>query len=198
MRNHLPLALIAAVSIAAACSGSDDTSPDRTSGGSVVEEPADAPAFDEQPIAATQPTGSGDAAVSGPAPSGDDASVSAPAPGEEPSADDASEDPISEDDMFPDVIDATARESDGAWTISATLSSPYDTPERYADAWRVVGPDGAVYGERILTHDHANEQPFTRSQSGIAIPADVSAVMIEGRDLEFGWGGDTFELVLPR
>lgn len=101
--------------------------------------------------------------------------------------------------LFPDVIDATARQDgDGTWTISATLSSPYDTPARYADAWRVLGPDGSVYGDRLLTHDHANEQPFTRSQSGIAIPDDVDVVIVEGRDQISGWGGETFELELPR
>lgn len=98
---------------------------------------------------------------------------------------------------FPDVIGAEAERDGDAWTVSATLSSPYDSPERYADAWRVVGPDGTVYGERILTHDHAAEQPFTRSQSGIEIPDDVTTVTIEGRDLEFGYGGETFELSLP-
>ncbi len=99
---------------------------------------------------------------------------------------------------FPDVIGASATSSgDSVWTISATISSPYDTPERYADAWRVVGPDGTVFGERILGHDHANEQPFTRSQSGITIPSEVTEVTIEGRDQQFGWGGATFQLMLP-
>lgn len=100
--------------------------------------------------------------------------------------------------LFPDVLDATATFDGATWTVSTTLSSPYDSPERYADAWRVVGPDGTVYAERILTHDHANEQPFTRSQSGIEIPADVSDVTIEGRDQISGYGGQTFELTLTR
>ncbi len=100
--------------------------------------------------------------------------------------------------LFPDVVDATATsEGNGRWKISATLSSPYDSPDRYADAWRVVGPDGTVYGERVLTHDHASEQPFTRSQDGIALPAEVSTVTIEGRDQVNGWGGQTFKLDLP-
>ena len=103
-----------------------------------------------------------------------------------------------DEQRFPDVIDATAEQVADTWTISATLSSPYDTPDRYADAWRVIGPDGAVYGERVLAHDHAGEQPFTRSESGIEIPDDVAEVVIEGRDLEYGYGGATFTLVLPR
>lgn len=99
---------------------------------------------------------------------------------------------------FPDVLDASAERTGDTWTIAATLSSPYDTPERYADAWRVVGADDTVYGERILTHDHADEQPFTRAASGIEIPDDITEVVIEGRDLRYGYGGTTFTLTLPR
>ena len=86
----------------------------------------------------------------------------------------------------------------GTWTFDATLSSPYDTPQRYADAWRVVGPDGTVFGIRELTHDHASEQPFTRSQTGIEIPEDVQTVTVEGRDQISGWGGATVEVNLSR
>lgn len=103
------------------------------------------------------------------------------------------------EELFPDVVGAAARQDgDGTWTVEATLSSPYDSPERYADAWRVIGPDGTVYGTRILTHDHASEQPFTRSQNGIAIPDDVDTVTVEGRDQVSGWGGETFQLELTR
>jgi hypothetical protein len=104
-----------------------------------------------------------------------------------------------EEQRFPEVIDATAELRSTGWTFSATISSPYDTPERYADAWRVVGPDGEVFGVRELTHDHASEQPFTRSLSGIDIPETVDRVTIEGRDLANGWGGATAEVALtPR
>lgn len=100
-------------------------------------------------------------------------------------------------DDFPDILAAQATsDGDGSWRFDVTVSSPYDTPERYADAWRVVGPDGAEFGIRVLTHDHANEQPFTRSQSGIAIPADVTEVTVEGRDLANGWGGGTLSISL--
>jgi hypothetical protein len=101
-------------------------------------------------------------------------------------------------ELYPDVLDVSAEQSgDGSWTFSVTLSSPYDSPERYADAWRVVGPDGEVYGERILLHDHADEQPFTRSQSGIAIPDGITEVTVEGRDQISGWGGQTVSFALP-
>lgn len=100
---------------------------------------------------------------------------------------------------FPDVVDAAASGSGGTWTFVVTISSPYDTPDRYADGWRVLGPDGEVYGEHMLTHDHAGEQPFTRTQVGVEIPDGVDAVTIEGRDLVNGYGGATatVELATP-
>lgn len=102
-------------------------------------------------------------------------------------------------ELFPDVVAASAeREADGSWTFSATLSSPYDTAERYADAWRVIGPDSEVYGVRELAHDHRAEQPFTRSQGGIEIPEGVEVVTVQGRDQVSGWGGDTVEVQLER
>ena len=101
--------------------------------------------------------------------------------------------------LFPDVIEASAQQSaDGTWQFSATLSSPYDSPERYADAWRIMGLDGTVYGTRELAHDHGAEQPFTRSLGSVAIPADVELVTIEGRDQVSGWGGQTVMIELQR
>ena len=38
--------------------------------------------------------------------------------------------------------------------------------DHYADKWIVEGPDGAVYGERVLAHPHENEQPFTPVAAG--------------------------------
>jgi hypothetical protein len=97
---------------------------------------------------------------------------------------------------FPDVIEATAERVGDGWTFSATISSPYDSVERYADAWRVVDPDGIVLGVRELTHDHAAEQPFTRSLAGLPVPDSVDVVTIEARDSEFGWGGSTVDVEL--
>ena len=94
--------------------------------------------------------------------------------------------------QHPDVIGVVAeQQSAGVFAFTVTISSPYDTPDRYADGWRIVGPDGTVYGEHTLTHDHASEQPFTRVQRGVVIPPRVDEVTVEGRDLEYGYGGAT-------
>lgn len=103
-------------------------------------------------------------------------------------------------DQFPDIVgvEATYDDASGTWSFAVTVSSPYDTSERYADGWRVIGQDGTVYGVHELTHDHAGEQPFTRRQTGVAIPVDVDEVSIEGRDLANGFGGTAKTVDLER
>ncbi len=92
---------------------------------------------------------------------------------------------------FPDVIAVTHTPGPEGVTFDVTISSPYDTPERYADAFRVRSPSGEVYGVRELAHDHAGEQPFTRSLPDVALPEVVTEVVIEARDSSNGWGGRT-------
>ena len=99
---------------------------------------------------------------------------------------------------FPDVVAVKVRQA-GANTFDfdVTVSSPYDTPQRYADAFRVTGRDGTVFGERKLLHDHAGEQPFTRDLYGVAIPAGIKTVTVQARDRKYGYGGKTAEASIP-
>lgn len=170
-RWFLP-ALVAAALALGACGDDGDGGED-----TATADPTDS-TDPTEPIESTDPTESAD---------GNDEAVASA----------GEEDAGSAGDLFPDVIGVSAEQAaDGSWTFDVTLSSPYDSPERYADAWRVVGPDGAVYGIRELAHDHASEQPFTRSQSGIVIPDGVTAVVVEGRDQVSGWGGATMDYEL--
>ncbi|WP_219419632.1 hypothetical protein [Pseudonocardia nigra] len=98
---------------------------------------------------------------------------------------------------FPDIVEVEATRTGDGYSFAVTVSSPYDTPERYADAFRVRAQDGTVYGVTELTHDHATEQPFTRSLSNVTIPAEVTSVVVEGRDQANGWGGGTRTVELP-
>ncbi len=101
--------------------------------------------------------------------------------------------------MYPDVEDvAISGEDDGTYTLEVTMTSPYDTPDRYADGWRVLAPDGTELASMTLTHDHAGEQPFTRTQVGVQIPSDVSEVTVEGHDQQSGYGGQTQTVTVPR
>lgn len=99
--------------------------------------------------------------------------------------------PVATGQRFPDVVDVKARKDGSTYTFEVTMTSPYDSPQRYADGWRIKGPDGTIYGEHTLDHDHATEQPFTRVQTGVPVPAGVDQVVVEGRDLSNGFGGTT-------
>jgi hypothetical protein len=103
-----------------------------------------------------------------------------------------------DEQAFPDIVDVAVTAQGDTFEFDVTVSSPYDTPERYADAWRIVAPDGTELGVRELTHDHASEQPFTRSLTGVVIPPDVTEVTVEGRDLVNGWGGTTMTVTIER
>ena len=102
-------------------------------------------------------------------------------------------------DRFPDVLEVTLSPAgDRIYDVSVTLSSPYDTPQRYADGWRVMDPAGNVLGTHTLLHDHASEQPFTRTQRGVAIPAGIDEIIVEGRDQANGFGGLTLSVPVPQ
>lgn len=99
---------------------------------------------------------------------------------------------------FPDVLGVDVQPSTGnAFEFHVTVSSSCDSMQRYADAFRVQGTDGTVFGERNLLRDHASEQPFTRELKGVAIPAGVGTVVVRARDRQYGYGGKTVEVALP-
>ncbi|MBW8640429.1 hypothetical protein K1W69_24775 [Hoeflea sp. WL0058] len=96
-----------------------------------------------------------------------------------------------------DVQAVDARQAaNGSWTFSVTLRHDDEGWDHYADRWDVVGPDGTVYGERVLLHPHVEEQPFTRSLSGVEIPEGVNSVTVRGHDKVHGFGGAEFTIDL--
>ncbi len=96
----------------------------------------------------------------------------------------------------PEIIGVQAQNRSGGWTFSVTLRHPDTGWDHYADGWEVLDPDGNRLGFRELAHPHVNEQPFTRSLSGVAIPGDLDNVLIRARDNIDGWADDTFSLKL--
>ena len=100
-------------------------------------------------------------------------------------------------DRFPEVLAVKLTPlSDANWRFAVTLSSKYDSRERYADAWRVLDAEGQQLGIRVLGHDHASEQPFTRTQA-VQIPSETKIVLVEGRDQANGWSGQRFQVEMP-
>jgi len=70
--------------------------------------------------------------------------------------------------------------------------------KHYADKWEVLTPDGDILGLRKLLHPHVDEQPFTRSLSGVKIPASIRQVTVRAHDSVHGDGGKKLQLNLPK
>lgn len=99
----------------------------------------------------------------------------------------------------PQVVAASAtRDADGTWTISVSLRHPDTGWDHFANGWQVLTPDGTVIGYRELAHPHVDEQPFTRSLSGVQIPGNVRTVLIQPRCTIDGWAAAPAKLELPQ
>ena len=103
-----------------------------------------------------------------------------------------------------DVTAVFAREeSDGTWTFHVTVEHNDRDWSDFADGWDVVLPDGTAvrpdpfyaYTKQIR-NPHVNEQPFTRTQRNIEIPADVTSVRVRAHDKAGGFGGREVEVDL--
>ena len=86
---------------------------------------------------------------------------------------------------------------DDTWTFSVTIEHEDTGWEDYADGWDVMLEDGMVLKTnpdsqftRLLTHPHLDEQPFTRSQSNILIPAGTNIIRVRAHELAEGYSGN--------
>ena len=90
----------------------------------------------------------------------------------------------------PATVEAiTAQQTGEGWRFDVTIRHADTGWDDYADGWRVLDMEGNILGTRILHHPHVNEQPFTRSLTGVTIPAGITEVQIETKDSVGGWVG---------
>ena len=82
-------------------------------------------------------------------------------------------------------VDVTIRHGDEGW-------------QHYVDKFDVIAPNGHVLGTRILYHPHVDEQPFTRSLTGLHIPGGIERVTIRAHDKVHGYGGRTVKLEVKK
>ena len=82
-------------------------------------------------------------------------------------------------------FDVTVRHDDTGW-------------DHYVDKWDVLAPDGTVVGSRTLYHPHVDEQPFTRSLSGVKVAETIFELTVRAHDSVHAYGGKTVTVVLPR
>lgn len=89
-----------------------------------------------------------------------------------------------------DVVSVKAvKATDGGYRFDVTLRHADTGWTHYADKWEVLGSDGTVLGTRVLLHPHVDEQPFTRSLSGVRLPEGITRVRVRAHDLVHGYGG---------
>lgn len=97
-----------------------------------------------------------------------------------------------------DVVNVAVKKAgEGTYRFDVSVAHADTGWDHYADRWEVVAPDDSVLGTRILHHPHVNEQPFTRSLSGVAIPANIDHVVIRAHDSVHEYGGKTMRVKLP-
>jgi len=98
-----------------------------------------------------------------------------------------------------DVVKVDAKNAGkNTYHFNVTVSHADTGWGHYANKWDVVGKDGTVYGTRILHHPHVDEQPFTRSLSGIEIPGEIKTVTVRAHDSVHKYGGKVIFVDLPR
>jgi len=96
-----------------------------------------------------------------------------------------------------DVVDVKASlTAPGEWRFDVSVKHADSGWDHYADRWDVLGPDGEELGVRVLLHPHETEQPFTRSLTGVKIPAEIGSVTIRAHDSVHGLGGAEMQVPL--
>lgn len=97
-----------------------------------------------------------------------------------------------------EIIGASAQAAGaGRYHIRVTLRHADSGWDHYANAWRVLAPNGRVLGERVLFHPHVDEQPFTRGLT-VDVPAGIIEVEIEAQDSRHGISDQRHALTLPQ
>lgn len=82
-------------------------------------------------------------------------------------------------------------------TFSVSLKHADEGWDHYANQWDVMTMDGKLLKSRVLYHPHVDEQPFTRSLSGVKIPAGIRQVKIRARDLKHGYSSEEYIVQIP-
>jgi len=66
----------------------------------------------------------------------------------------------------------------------------------YVNGYEILTLANKRLAKRTLHHPHINEQPFTRSISGVKIPINIDKVIVRAHDLIHGNGGKEVVLKL--
>jgi hypothetical protein len=98
-----------------------------------------------------------------------------------------------------DVVKVTVQpDGSGTYLFAVTLLHDDTGWDHYADRWEILNQKGEVLASRVLMHPHVQEQPFTRSLSGVSVPKGIDVVTVRGHDSVHDYGGKEVSVAIPR
>ncbi len=81
--------------------------------------------------------------------------------------------------------------------FAVTLRHADEGWDHYADAFELLAEDRSVLATRVLRHPHVEEQPFTRSLTGVKLPAATKWLIVRARDKLHQYGGAEVRVAIP-
>ena len=97
----------------------------------------------------------------------------------------------------PEITEVVAQKSGMSWKFHVTIRHGDTGWDHYADGWEVLDAGGQRLGYRKLLHPHVDEQPFTRSLNGVAVPDGTREVYVRAHCSVGDWSGEAVKVVLP-
>lgn len=82
------------------------------------------------------------------------------------------------------------------WRFDVTVAHDDAGWDHYVDGWEVLDGNGRRLGYRDLAHPHVNEQPFTRSLTGVMLPDGIREVFVRAHCSDEGWGDQRYRIEL--
>jgi len=90
-----------------------------------------------------------------------------------------------------------SKNSKNTYSFVVTVSHKDTGWKHYANKWDIVDGKGTILGTRILHHPHVDEQPFSRSLSGVKIPVHIKTIIVRAHDSVHEYGGKVVSVELP-
>ena len=98
-----------------------------------------------------------------------------------------------------DVVEVKVnKNSENTYSFIVTVSHKDTGWKHYANKWDIVDKKGTVIGTRVLHHPHVDEQPFSRSLSGVKIPIHIKSITVRAHDSVHKYGGKVVSVKLPQ
>ncbi len=96
----------------------------------------------------------------------------------------------------PVITDVAVKKVGMVWNFKVTVEHPDTGWDHYADGWEILDSNGKQIGYRKLLHPHVEEQPFTRSLTGVVIPDGTREVFVRAKCSVDGWSSEKIRVEL--